>query len=62
MECTKLQVGRYLGVSCLDQNPWFQEEETLAFVERRGWHLVDHGVSGSRDKRPKLDQMLLKNG
>lgn len=34
----------------------------MAFVERRGWKLVDtfvdHGVSGSREKRPALDRMM----
>jgi site-specific DNA recombinase len=49
-------------VSRLDQDPRLQEDETLAFVERRGWKLVDtfvdHGVSGSREKRPALDRML----
>ena len=47
-----LRVARYLRVSRLDQNPRLQEDETAAFIERRGWKLVDtfvdHGVSGSR--------------
>jgi DNA invertase Pin-like site-specific DNA recombinase len=51
-----------IGISGLDQDPRLQEDETLAFVERRVWKLVDtfvdHGVSGSREKRPALDRMM----
>lgn len=60
MDRRPLRVVRYVRVSRLDQDPRLQEDETLAFVERRGWKLVDtfvdHGVSGSREKRPALDQ------
>jgi DNA invertase Pin-like site-specific DNA recombinase len=39
-----------------------QADETAEFIERRGWVLhdtyLDHGVSGSRDRRPELDRML----
>jgi DNA invertase Pin-like site-specific DNA recombinase len=57
-----MRCARYLRVSKLDQNPRLQEDETLEFAERRGWKLtatyVDHGVSGSRERRPELDKML----
>ena len=57
-----MRCARYLRVSKHDQNPRLQEDETLEFVERRGWKLtgtyVDHGVSGSRERRPELDKML----
>ena len=50
------------GVEALSR----QRSWDLAFIERRGWTLVDtyvdHGVSGSREKRPELDRMVLKNG
>lgn len=58
-----LRVARYLRVSKHDQDPALQENETTDLIERRGWQLVgsytDHGVSGSREKRPELDRMLV---
>ena len=58
-----LRAARYVRVSRLDQNPRAQEDETATFIERRGWQLtdtfVDHGVSGSRERRPELDRLLL---
>ena len=62
MDHRLLRAVRYVRVSRLDQNPRLQEDETAAFIERRGWNLmdtfVDHGVSGSREKRPALDRMM----
>lgn len=56
------RVARYLRVSRVDQNPQLQEDETAEFIARRGWTLAqtytDHGVSGSREKRPALDELL----
>lgn len=56
-----LRVARYIRVSRSDQNPRLQSDETKELIERRGWHLVDtyedHGVSGSRDRRPELDRL-----
>ncbi len=56
------RVCRYHRVSRVDQNPQLQEDETAGFIERRGWDLVetytDHGISGSREKRPALDALL----
>lgn len=53
----------YVRVSRLDQNPGLQEDETLEFITRRGWEKAgvfkDHGISGSRERRPELDRMLL---
>lgn len=57
-----MRCARYLRVSKSDQRPELQDDETKAFIERRGWKLtttyLDHGVSGSRDRRPELDRML----
>lgn len=62
MDHRPLRAVRYVRVSRLDQNPRLQEDETIGFIERRGWKLtdtfVDHGVSGSREKRPALDRMM----
>jgi len=51
----------YARVSTLDQEPENQLQELRRFVEARGWTAVeytDKGVSGAKDRRPALDQML----
>jgi len=52
----------YARVSTVDQEPKNQLLERRHFVEARGWTAVaeftDKGVSGSKDRRPALDQML----
>lgn len=57
-----MRCARYLRVSKLDQNPALQDDETKEFISRRGWKLtgtyIDHGISGSREKRPELDRLL----
>src|SRR5580658_3287338 len=57
-----IRVARYLRVSRHDQDTALQADETGAFVRARGWKLIetynDHGISGSRDRRPALDRML----
>jgi DNA invertase Pin-like site-specific DNA recombinase len=59
---SEMKVGQYLRCSTAEQRQHLQDDETRAFIERRGWQLVetyaDHGVSGSRDRRPGLDRML----
>jgi DNA invertase Pin-like site-specific DNA recombinase len=44
------------------QDPAMQVDELKEYCGRRGWEIVgeyiDHGVSGSRDKRSALDQMM----
>jgi DNA invertase Pin-like site-specific DNA recombinase len=49
-------------VSILDQRPELQADETAEFLGRRGWELadtyLDHGVSGSKERRPELDRMM----
>jgi DNA invertase Pin-like site-specific DNA recombinase len=56
------RVARYVRVSRSEQNPDLQLDETARVVAARGWQLVDtytdHGVSGSRNRRPELDRML----
>lgn len=57
-----LRAARYLRVSKADQNPALQDDETAELISKRGWKLTDtytdHGVSGSREKRPELDRLL----
>ena len=51
----------YLRVSKLDQNPENQRAELERYIAFRKWEptwFVEHGVSGAKDRRPVLDQML----
>ncbi len=49
-------------MSSVDQHVHLQADETEELIERRGWKLTetyeDHGVSGSRDRRPELDRLM----
>jgi DNA invertase Pin-like site-specific DNA recombinase len=57
-----LRAARYHRVSRVDQDPRLQADETQTFIAARGWELAatftDHGVSGSRERRPELDKLL----
>jgi DNA invertase Pin-like site-specific DNA recombinase len=51
----------YARVSTLDQHVENQLQELRQYVERRGWtatEYVDRGVSGAKDRRPALDDLL----
>jgi len=51
----------YARVSTLDQDPENQLAELRRYVQARGWtgvQYVDRGVSGSKDRRPALDQVV----
>lgn len=51
----------YARVSTFGQEPENQLQELRRYVEARGWTAVeytDKGVSGSKDRRPALDQLL----
>jgi DNA invertase Pin-like site-specific DNA recombinase len=52
----------YLRVSTLDQNPQTQGIELREFARLRGYEIVqefcDQGISGTRLRRPALDQLL----
>jgi DNA invertase Pin-like site-specific DNA recombinase len=51
----------YARVSTLDQEPENQLVELRRYVAARGWtgvEYVDRGVSGAKDRRPALDQLL----
>lgn len=51
-----MKTAIYARVSTLDQQPENQLAELRRYVAARGWDVaveyVDHGVSGSKDRRP----------
>lgn len=52
----------YIRVSTLDQHPEMQLHELRQFAAQRGFEIVgeysDHGISGTKARRPALDRML----
>ena len=52
----------YIRVSTVDQHPETQLHELKQFASQRNLNIVqtytDHGVSGTRARRPALDKML----
>jgi putative DNA-invertase from lambdoid prophage Rac len=51
----------YARVSTVDQEPENQLQELRHYAAARNWiptEYVDHGVSGAKDRRPTLDQLL----
>ena len=56
-----MKAAIYGRVSTVDQEPENQLIEVRRFVAARGWtahEYVDKGVSGAKDRRPALDQLL----
>jgi DNA invertase Pin-like site-specific DNA recombinase len=56
-----MKAAIYARVSTVDQEPENQLQELRRYVEARGWtavEFVDRGVSGAKDRRPALDQLL----
>ena len=56
-----MRAAIYARVSTLDQQPENQLQELRRYVEARGWtgqEFVDHGVSGTKDRRPALDRLV----
>jgi DNA invertase Pin-like site-specific DNA recombinase len=62
---TTKRVALYARVSTLNhgQDPEVQLRELRAYCERRGFEIadtyVDKGISGSRDRRPALDKLMV---
>ncbi|MCL2448608.1 MAG: recombinase family protein [Polyangiaceae bacterium] len=58
------RVAVYARVSTLDQSHESQLGECRAYCERRGWSVVgefvDQGISGTKDRRPALDDMMTR--
>ena len=56
-----MRAAVYARVSTLDQEPENQLQELRRYVQARGWtavEYVDRGVSGAKDRRPALDQLM----
>ena len=56
-----VRAGIYARCSTQDQNPENQLRELRRFAAARGWTVidyVDHGVSGAKDSRPALNDLL----
>jgi DNA invertase Pin-like site-specific DNA recombinase len=56
-----VKVAVYARVSTHDQTAENQLIELRRYVSARGWtavEYVDHGVSGAKDRRPALDQLV----
>lgn len=57
-----MKAAIYARVSTLDQEPENQLQELRRYIAARGWtaatEYVDRGVSGSKDRRPALDQLV----
>ena len=61
MTTTSGRAAIYARVSTLDQEPENQLAELRRYVEARGWtaaEYVDRGVSGAKDRRPALDELV----
>lgn len=57
-----LRVAVYARVSTLDQTPDNQLRDLREYARARGWttvtEYVDHGVSGTKERRPALDDLM----
>jgi DNA invertase Pin-like site-specific DNA recombinase len=57
-----IKAALYLRVSTVDQHPETQGIELRQFAKQRGYEIVreyvDHGVSGTKARRPALDKLL----
>jgi hypothetical protein len=57
----EVRVAIYARVSTVDQEPENQLQELRRYIQARGWtgqDYVDRGVSGAKDRRPAIDQLL----
>src|ERR1700680_114770 len=57
-----MRAAIYARVSTVDQEPENQLQELRRYIDARGWsgvEYVDRGVSGAKDRRPALDQLLI---
>ncbi len=58
----RVRAALYARVSTADQQPENQLTELRRYAELRGWRVreyVDQGVSGTKDRRPALDALVV---
>jgi DNA invertase Pin-like site-specific DNA recombinase len=59
---TRIRAAIYARVSTREQSPQMQLDVLKEYAEQRGFDVVgeyvDHGVSGARERRPALDQLM----
>ena len=57
-----MRAAIYARVSTTDQTCENQLLEIRRYLDARGWTIqaeyIDHGISGAKDRRPALDQMI----
>ncbi len=57
-----MKAALYARVSTSDQDPGLQVDDLRRLAAQRGWEVVgvfvDHGVSGTKDRRPALDDLM----
>ena len=56
-----MRAAVYARVSTLEQEPENQLQELRRYLQARDWaavEYVDRGVSGAKDRRPALDQLV----
>jgi DNA invertase Pin-like site-specific DNA recombinase len=58
-----MRTALYARVSTSDQSTAMQLSALREYIDRRGWRLteeyIDEGVSGSRERRPALDRLMI---
>jgi DNA invertase Pin-like site-specific DNA recombinase len=58
-----MRTALYARVSTNDQSTAMQLSALREYIDRRGWKLteeyIDEGVSGSRERRPALDRLMV---
>src|SRR3989454_12442318 len=58
------RVGCYFRVSTSEQDVGAQRNDALAYCKARGWDTVseysDTGISGTRERRPGLDRLMVE--
>jgi DNA invertase Pin-like site-specific DNA recombinase len=60
---SRVAIYARVSTSNQSQDPTMQTRELREYCDRRAWHVageyVDVGVSGSKEKRPELDRLLI---
>ncbi len=60
---SRVAIYARVSTSNMGQDPTLQTRELREYCDRRGWQItgeyVDVGISGSTDRRPELDRLLV---